>query len=244
VEPAPDLDLTVRSVVPVKKIAAANKFTLVGPRGEHCHVICADAVVFGRATSADIVVRAFHPKNPRERERVTRAISRAHFTVFKEGEAVILADGARLPDGTWQASVNGSFDNDGKPIKQLPVTSPAAAKFHITQEVAPSIPPRWELRLQAAAKLPADAARLRDANPPGPDALLLRRIDGSHDDVLILWRAANLRDLNLCTSDAAIIRQPDGFKLWQDKKLVEIETGFRVGGTWQVAKLGELTHAR
>ncbi len=241
-EVAPDLDVTVRSIPPAApKVFAARKFTLLGPRGEHCHIICADPVVFGRASTADIVVRAFHPKNPRERDRVTRAISRAHFTILKEGPEILLCDGAPLPDGGWQASVNGTFDNDGKPIKRLPINTPAASRFHITQEVAPAIPPRWEVHLQAKSKLPEMAARLRDSNPPGPDALLLRRIDGSNDEVLIVWRAANLRDLNLTTGDAALIRHQEGFVLWQDQRIVELETGFRVGGTWQVAKMGELT---
>ncbi|BET66195.1 hypothetical protein ASA1KI_11130 [Opitutales bacterium ASA1] len=223
--------------------AECSRFTLVGPKGERCHVLGVDPVVFGRASSSDFAIRAFHPSNPREADRVTRSVSRAHFTIAVVGESIEIRDGAAPPGGALQRSVNGTFDGDGGDIERLSVADEQPVKLRITRETDPAIPPSWTLHLQRRATLGVAVGALRDANPPGPDAALMRRTDGARESVLLLWRAANLRELGLVSGEAVIVRHKGGFLLWEAGRLLELETGFRVGGFWQVAKMGTLAYS-
>jgi hypothetical protein len=223
--------------------AESARFTLVGPKGERCHVVCADPVVFGRASSSDFAIRAFHPSNPREADRVTRSVSRAHFTIAVVGESIEIRDGAAPPGGALQRSVNGTFDGDGGDIERLVVADEQPVKLRITRESDPAIAPSWTLHLHRRATLGVAVGALRDANPPGPDAALMRRTDGARESVLLLWRAANLRELGLVSGEAVIVRHKGGFLLWEAGRLLELETGFRVGGFWQVAKMGALAYS-
>lgn len=223
--------------------AAATRFTLIGPKGERCHVVSTDPVVFGRSSASDVVIRAFHPSNSREADRVTRAVSRAHFTVARAGENIEVLDGARQPDGAVQRSINGTFDGEGAEIESAILTGEGASRVRVTRETDPAIPPAWEIRMQKRATLGTAIGELRDANPEGPDCALLRRVDGSKENILLLWRATNLRELGLSADESVIVRHKGGYLLWEAGRLMEIETGFRIAGRWQVAKMGELTYA-
>ncbi|HEX9782300.1 MAG TPA: hypothetical protein VGA56_06150 [Opitutaceae bacterium] len=222
--------------------AAVSRFTLVGPKGERCHVVSANPVVFGRSSGSNVAIRAFHPSNQREADRVTRAVSRAHFMIAQAGENIEVIDGSRQPDGTIQRSVNGTFDGDGNEIESKVFSGERNARIRVTREAEPAIPPSWEVRMQRRATLGTALGELRDANPAGPDCVLLRRADGSRHDVFLLWRAANLRELGLSADEAVIVRHKGGFLLWEGGRLMEIEPGFRIGGLWQVAKMGELSY--
>ncbi|MGH8021252.1 MAG: hypothetical protein ACREIA_23825, partial [Opitutaceae bacterium] len=245
---ATDDDIPLDATIPfVPKVVApepvaATCFTLIGPKGERCHLVSSDPVVFGRSSTSDVVVRAFHPSNAREADRVTRAVSRAHFTVARAGENIEVIDGARQPDGALQRSVNGTFDGEGAEIESATLNGERPSRIRVTREAEPAIPPAWEVRMQKRATLGTAIGELRDASPEGPDCVLLRRVDGSKENVLLLWRAANLRELGLSADESVIVRHKGGFLLWEAGRLLEIETGFRIAGRWQVAKMGELTY--
>lgn len=241
------LDATVAFIPPAAAAAAAGpmavrKFTLTGPKDARCHVVSGTTVVFGRSRDTDVAVRAYHPSNQAEANRVTRAISRAHFSIFLDEGVPTLADGKKNDDGSWQRSVNGTYLDADTEAEKVPISHAGPHKFHVTREVEPAVPPAWKIHLQEKAALSAEAAALCANLPQLPDALLLTRTDGSKHDILVIWRAADLRDLGLTDVDATIIRQGDSFTLCQEGKVMELETGFRVGGAWQVAKMGELTY--
>ena len=162
---------------------------------------------------------------------------------MRVGENIELIDGTRQPDGTVQRSINGTFDGDGTEIESATLSGERTCRIRVTREIDPAIPPTWEARTQTRATLGIAIGELRDANPEGPDCVLLRRVDGSKENVLLLWRAANLRELGLSADESVIVRHKGGFLLWEAGRLMEIETGFRVAGRWQVAKMGELTYA-
>jgi hypothetical protein len=226
---------------PPPEPAQADRFTLTGPEGERCHVLCAQRITFGRSRTADIVLRACHPADAKEEHRVTSSISRVHFVVDRESDDAVLVDGGPSPEGSWKPSANGTLDPEGRPIDRVRLFRSGLAGFSIVKDAPPVASPQWDVKLQMRAPLPPPLAALRDALPRGPDALHLERRDGLCEDVLVVWRAASLQELGLTDAPACIVRHKGGFLLWQDGRLGGIEIGFRVGTPWSVGSFGKLS---
>jgi hypothetical protein len=204
-------------------------------------VLCSDRVTFGRSKVCDMIVRAYHPADADEERRVTGSVSRVHFVIDRQADDVVLTDGGPTPDGAWKGSANGTFEPGGRIITRLQLFRSGLAAFAIVGDAHPVASPQWDVQLQMRANLEPRMAEMRDALPLGPDALYLRRTDGRCEDVLIVWRAANLLDFGITDTDACIIRHRGGFLLSQSGRITGLEIGFHVGAAWSVTSLGSLS---
>ncbi|MGF1448127.1 MAG: FHA domain-containing protein [Opitutales bacterium] len=220
---------------------AALCFSLAGPEEERVHILSQEQLVFGRSRDCDVVVRAYAPDEDTARQ-LSRKISRAHFTIERRADDVQLADGS-VVEGRRKRSGNGTYA-DGQPVDTIQIFRTGVETLKLTREGDAQAPPSWSLELVMECPLGASAHPAFAHLPKGPQALLLKRMDGLCEDLLLLWGCANLRVLGLAEEDLWLARLAGGYGLWDGTSLVPLEPGFRVGATWTATGFDALDYAK
>ncbi len=220
---------------------AAQCFSLAGPEEERVHILSKEQLVFGRSRDCDIVVRAYAQDEETARQ-LSRKISRAHFTIERRPDDVQISDGS-VVEGRRKRSGNGTYA-DGQPVDTIQIFRTGVEQLKLTREGEAQAPPSWTLELTMECPLGASTHPALAQLPTGPQALLLKRMDGLCEDLLLLWGCVNLRTLGLAEEDLWLARLAGGFGLWDGSALVPMEPGFRVGAAWTAAGFDALDYAK
>lgn len=212
-------------------------FTLRGPEGELLHVVAREEVTFGRSPDADIVVRAYAPNDEEEFERVSFKISRLHFTISRQPNEVYLYSGS-FANGRRTIAPNGILA-DGVEITDLQLFRSGTRSFRVLRHGLAENPPSWDIVLKM--QVPADLAPACDATiPTGPQGLLLKRMDGKCEDVLLLWGAVDLQQLDLCEPKLFLMAYNSGFYVSDGESWSPVKSGMRFGRNWEIISYGAI----
>ncbi len=178
----------LRSVVPdtdviIPPVTACQCLTLrMDSTGRHLHIHTADSVLFGRERSNHFPLRAYDPVDTKSADEISRLISRRHFRIERAGNEVLLMDGEARESGDNRPSANGSFWNASRIICQQ-LARVADGDLQVASHIPDFRSPRWRVHVIHPSALPV----FFPARPDAPPAILMRRLDGPGDDILLLW---------------------------------------------------------
>lgn len=217
-----------------------DRLTLKGPEGELVHILKLDQLTFGRGDAAEVRVRAYSPHNRDDYHRVSQLLSRIHFTVVRETDDVCVYSGA-VGFGLRKHAPNGIL-GDGVLFEQLQLFRTGTKHIQLLKPGLADNAPSWEIMLRmeplAPTVLPAGYQPI-----VGPQALLLKRMDGLCEDVLLLWGSVDLQVLELSDRSQLMLSHNQGFYIYSDGAWTPVTSTTRLNQFWRVQSLGSLTYA-
>lgn len=216
----------------------ADCLTLSGPDGELLHVLAKEISTFGRSRDCEVVTRAYSPGDEATRVRVSRLISRLHFTVKRESDDVLILNGGWV-EGRHQLAANGIFADDEE-FDRLKLFRSGTESIRLLREHHADNPPAWRVDLRMTPPTAMEPVVATEV-PSGPQALALKRMDGLCEDVLFLWGAVDMRSLEWSEESLWLLRYDGGFVFSAGANWVPLEMGFTIGGGWRVVSMGSLS---
>jgi hypothetical protein len=166
----------------------------------HLHVVSSNVVRFGRHASSDILLLAMTGDRSQPSLSINREISRKHFELRLGREGVWVLDG-------WSDEGRPSQHGlciDGRRVPEAGAMLESGSLLSVTTRAPSRAVPHWRVSVSRPASNRGDAM---------PSAVLLRRLDESTDDVLVLVEAIPLRRLGLdevAGEQDQLIRRRDG----------------------------------
>jgi hypothetical protein len=230
------------SVVTLPNLRPCGRMSLEYSRGgfsrRRLQVIAAPSVVFGRAASADVVVRVATP--PGDPRRSNQVIGRRHLTIEVTPTAITLLDGVRCEGGTVEASKNGIF-LDGRKILYPKKIGGSGEVLSIASAQPGAEVARWALRIvrgSEAGDLPG--ALTVQGGTPEIAGLYLERRDEIAEDILLLCGPAPLAVADTSLAPLVLVPTGSGLALWDGRAVRDAAEG--VPGA-QVLSAGQLSFA-
>lgn len=237
VEPVAEQAPELPSLPPLEADLHADCFTLTGPDGELLHVLALPTTTFGRNRDCNVMVRAYIPDQESERIKVTRMISRTHFTITRQQDDVLLESGGWV-EGKRKPAPNGVFA-DGQLIDQIQLFRTGVQTIRLLQLEHTESPPSWQIDLRMVPA--SDTCPSVDLpTVSGPQALLLKRMDGLCEDILLLWGSVNMADLQLTDAPLWLIRSHQGFFYSDSNCWQPLAPDSELNALWRVYSHGKL----
>jgi len=228
-----------------ESIVPCDRFTIEYRHGDmlkrRLHVVSRQAVTFGRSNSfSDVIVRVMATSG--DAQKVNMLISKRHFTIERDENYAILADGAKQDNGTFEASKNGVYLDEKRitlrdKIKGGELLHIATSK--LTRDTA-----QWSLKVirqgESGFKTPSAVNTLLDlCGRTEVDGVFLSRRDDTTEDVLVLWGAVPLRLVDDSMTEIWLVKDDAGVLIWDGKAFYDI-TAFK--GNPHVMSVGKLSH--
>ncbi len=199
-----------------------------GTQKRRLHVVTAQCITFGRKEPSDVLLHVLASKGA-DGTRINQVIGRRHFFIENIGTYAMVYDGARDTGGSISPSKNGTYVDSRKLNYPYSIIGNGEI-LQVTGATLGSEVAHWKLQQWTTRQLlgcgdaPAELKSASGQVAPVVSAIYMARQDEVPEDVLILWNAAKLDNIDKSLEGLWLVRSGKGILLWDGKSFSDLRS--------------------